>query len=150
VYQYTVISNCDGSVVGWVIEDKDGNSSSIARKIYEDDKIARVLILSNGVFIIKAYYLYKGEEIAIELSKEVEAIGVYHVLGDTKDAVTDAVPLVQPHPFVQIEKPKETPADSCLAKGSDFLVHEKKLSAGFNLLHHGPLYHRGWRRENRL
>lgn len=135
VYQYALASNCEGTVVDWLLEDEDGNASSVARIVYEDDKIARVLILDNGVFIIKAYFLFKGEEIAIEFSKEVDAVGVFHVLGGTTDVVTDTVPMVQPHPYVQIDQPKET-ADDCLAIGSDFLVHENKLHNAVALLHH--------------
>ncbi|MEO0442588.1 MAG: hypothetical protein AAFZ92_02460 [Pseudomonadota bacterium] len=129
-------SNCEGIVLDWLLEDENGNASSVARIVYEDDKIARVLILDNGVFIIKAYFLFKGEEIAIELSKEVDAVGVFHVLGGTTNAVTDAVPMVQPHPYVQIDSPKQTADAECLAKGSDFLVHENVLQAAAGRLHH--------------
>ncbi len=136
VYQYKVISNCEGQVIDWLIEDENGDPSNVAKIVYEDDKIARVLILSNGIFVLKAYFLYKGEEIAFELQKRIEAIGVAHVFGDSSDAETDAIPMVQPHPHVEIEKPEETEDDECLNKGSDFLVHEGKIQSAVNLLHH--------------
>src|SRR5690606_26342014 len=101
VYQYSVASNCEGEVVDWLLKDEDGNPSSVAKIVYEDQHIARILILDNGVFIVKCYYLFKGREIAIELTKEVDAVGVSHVIGGTSDVVTDAVPMVQPHPYVQ-------------------------------------------------
>lgn len=136
VYQYTVLSGCDGHCVDWRIEDEKGEPSTVARITNVQGCTSTVLILSHGVFIIKVIYFHKGEEIGVELSKEVEAHGVFHVMGDTTDAVVKTVPLVQPHPFVEIKRPAKTSDGKCLVKGSDFLVHEKKLQNAVGLLHH--------------
>lgn len=133
-YQYKVVSNCEGTCKDWKLVDKIGDPSTVARITNVQNCTATVLILKHGVFTVQVTYEFKSGG-TIQLTKEVDAHGVFHVLGGTKDSVVSTVPLVQPHPFLEIKKPKETDEEECLSKGSDFRIHEKKLADAFDLLH---------------
>lgn len=128
-HDYTVLSNCEGYCDNWEIDD-DGENIAIIVSI--NGCVATVQNLKEGEFLIKCTYFFLNGG-SIQLVRKVAAYEMNHVIGGSTDSVIKTTPLIQPHPFVQITTPYETPEHSYLQKNVDFIVHERKLSSDLSV-----------------
>lgn len=124
---YVVTGDCDGFCSDWTIDPPDR-----ATFVNIDDCSAEIRAVKVGEFTVSA--VFQSDAGDIDTSCDTSIYNVAHVLGGTSTAVVGTVPLFQPHPFLQIKKPKETNDDECLSNGVDFRVHKQKLEDDFNFL----------------
>lgn len=115
---------------GGTCDDWKIDKPSKARIIDVQGCTIKVLILDVGEFKVTAKYHFFGQTMAV--LKKTDAYKVEHVRGGTNDDLIKTVPLVQPHPFVQISVPPATNGN-CLPS-SLYKIHTDKLQAGYLLL----------------